>query len=282
LVEAILSYLWTAALSGLIQIGIFIVPGLILAFIINYESAFVQKRALMALGRGWYLGLFGWLGTMVHEIGHAFFCLIFLHKITAIKLFQPDTKTGTLGYVKHSYNPKSLYQVIGNFFIGVGPIVFGTVVIYLLSYLLLGLNPFELVVKLNLGSSSIYSWDALMQIVRVLWSSSVNLLGEVFSGPNFSSWQLYVFIYLVFAIGTSITLSPPDIKGALKGFIVILILIFIFNLATVWMGNFTTNLITVSIGFLVFFYTAVFLILLLNIAFSLLLLLPLSLLGKRR
>ncbi len=282
MVEAILTYLWAAVLAGLVQIGIFIVPGLILAFIINYESAFVQKRALVALGRGWYLGLFGWLGTMVHEIGHAFFCLIFLHKITAIKLFNPDPETGTLGYVKHSYNPKSLYQVVGNFFIGVGPIVFGTDVIYLLLYLLLGLNPFQLAGNLNLGSASIYSWDAFMQIVRVLWSSSASLLREVFSWPNLSSWQLYVFIYLVFAIGSSINLSPSDIKGSFKAFILILILIFIFNLATVWAGNFMTESITASIGFIVVFYTAAFLILLLNIAFSILLLLPLSLLRKHR
>jgi len=280
--EAILSYLWAAALASLIQIGVFLVPGLVLAFILNYESGFVQRRALLTLGRGWYLGLFGWLGTIVHELGHAIFCLIFGHKITAIKLFDPDPATGILGYVEHSYNSKSLYQLVGNFFIGVGPILLGTAIIYLLSYLLLGLNPFQLAANFNSVSSPIYSWDALAQIVQVLWTSSTSLLRDLFSWHNLSTWQLYVFIYLVFAIGSSITLSPPDIKGALKGFWIILILIFIFNLATVWAGNFTSNLVTATVGYLGVFYTAIFLILLLNIAVSVLLLLPLSLLRKRR
>ena len=280
--EAILSYLWAAALASLIQIGVFLVPGLVLAFILNYESGFVQRRALLTLGRGWYLGLFGWLGTIVHELGHAIFCLIFGHKITAIKLFDPDPATGILGYVEHSYNSKSLYQLVGNFFIGVGPILLGTAIIYLLAYLLLGLNPFQLAANFNSVSSPIYSWDALAQIVQVLWTSSTSLLRDLFSWHNLSTWQLYVFIYLVFAIGSSITLSPPDIKGALKGFWIILILIFIFNLATVWAGNFTSNLVTATVGYLGVFYTAIFLILLLNIAVSVLLLLPLSLLRKRR
>ena len=282
MVEAVLSYLWAATLASLIQIGIFIVPGLVLAFIMNYVSGFVERRALLTMGKGWYLGLFGWLGTIVHELGHAIFCLIFRHKITAMKLFDPDPKTGTLGYVEHSYNSTSVYQLVGNFFIGIGPILLGTTVIYLFSYLLLGLNPFKLADNFNIASSHIYSWDALTQIFQILWTSSISLLDEVFFWHNLTTWQLYAFIYLAFAIGSSITLSPPDIKGTLKGFIVILILIFTFNLATVWAGDFISNIVIGTAVYFRVFYTAMFLILLLNIAVSILLLLPLSFLQTLR
>jgi len=281
MVDAILSYLWTATLASLIQIGIFLVPGLILAFIMNYESGFVQRRALLTIGKGWYLGLFGWLGTIVHELGHAIFCLIFRHKITAMKLFDPDPETGTLGYVEHSYNSTSFYQLAGNFFIGIGPILLGMAIIYLLSYLLLGLNPFELANNFNIASSQNISGDTLIQIFQILWTSSTSLLCEVFSWHNLSTWQLYAFIYLAFAIGSSITLSPSDIKGALKGFSVIIILIFIFNLATAWAGDFTSNIVTGTAGYLSIFYTAMFPILLLNIAVSVLILLLLSFLQTR-
>jgi len=281
MVDAILSYLWTATLASLIQIGIFLVPGLILAFIMNYESGFVQRRALLTIGKGWYLGLFGWLGTIVHELGHAIFCLIFRHKITAMKLFDPDPETGTLGYVEHSYNSTSFYQLAGNFFIGIGPILLGMAIIYLLSYLLLGLNPFELANNFNIASSQNISGDTLIQIFQILWTSSTSLLCEVFSWHNLSTWQLYAFIYLAFAIGSSITLSPSDIKGALKGFSVIIILIFIFNLATAWAGDFTSNIVTGTAGYLSIFYTAMFPILLLNIAVSVLILLLLSFLRTR-
>ena len=284
MVEAILSYLWAATLVSLIQIGIFLVPSLILAFIMNYQSGFVQRRALLTMGKGWYLGLFGWLGTIVHELGHAIFCLIFRHKITAIKLFDPNPKTGTLGYVEHSYNSTSFYQLAGNFFIGIGPILFGMAIIYLLSYLLLGLNPFQLANNFNMASSQDISWETLRQIFQILWTSSNSLMREVFSWHNLSTWQLYAFIYLAFAIGSSITLSPADIKGTLKGFSVIvavIILIFIFNLVTAWMGDFSSDLVTRATGYMSIFYTAMFLILLLNIAASVLVLLPLSFLRTR-
>ncbi len=282
MIESVLSYIWAATLASLIQIGVFIVPGLVLALIMNYQSEFTIRRALLALGDRWYLGLFGWLGTIVHELGHVIFCLIFGHKITAMKLFSPDLETGTVGYVRNSYNSKNLYQLVGNFFIGIGPIILGTAIIFLLSYLLLGINPFKLAGNSNMASSYIPSWDALMQIFQILWTSSTSLLFELFSRHNLSGWQLYVFIYLTFAIGSSITLSLPDLKVALKGFGVIVALIFIFNLGTIWAGDFISNIIIATVGYFRVFYIALFLLLLLNSAVSVLLLLPLSLLRARR
>lgn len=278
MVESILSYLWEAISSTLIQIVIVLGPGLVLAFIMNYEAGFVERRALLIMGRGWYLGLFGWLGTIVHEFGHAIFCVIFRHKITDLKLFDPDPETGSLGYVIHSYNPASIYQLVGNFFIGIGPILLGTAIIYLLSYLLLGLNPFNLADNYKIASSHLNSRDSFMQLFQNLSSSSGSLLIEVFSWHNLSRWQLYAFIYLVFAIGSSITLSQPDIKGTLKGFSMILVLILIFNLATVWAGDFTSHIVTEIVAHCPVFYAVMFLILLLNIAVAGLVLLPLSLL----
>ncbi len=281
MIESILSYLWAATLASFTQISIFLIPGLVLTLIMNYVSTFVQRRALLTIGKGWYLGLFGWLGTIIHELGHAVFCLIFRHKITTLKLFDPDPETGTLGYVEHAYDSSSIYQLVGNFFIGIGPILLGTAIIYLLLYFLLSLNPLRLVDNFSITSSHIYSWDVLSQIFQTFWTSSTNLLSEIFSWHNLSTWQLYVFIYLAFTIGSSITLSPSDIKGSLKGLIVILIVIFIFNLATVWAGDLTSNIFIGTVSYFLVFYIAMFLILLLDILVSILLLLPLSILRTR-
>ena len=63
-----------------------------------------------------------------------YFAYYFKHKINDIKLF--NTKSDTIGYVLHSYDSRSWYQQMGNFFIGVGPIIIGTLIVYLLFILL--------------------------------------------------------------------------------------------------------------------------------------------------
>jgi hypothetical protein len=280
MVDAVLSYLWAAILATLTQIAIFLVPGLVLTLVMNYTSTLMQRRALATIGKGWFLGLFGWLGTVVHELGHALFCVIFRHKITAMKLFDPDPETGTLGYVEHTYDSSNIYQLVGNFFIGIGPILLGTTLIYILLFLLLGLNPFNFVTNVDLAMPHIYSWGVLTTIFQTFWTSSTGLISEIFSGNNLSTWQLYLLIYLAFAIGSSITLSPSDIKGTLKGLSVILILVFIFNLATVWAGDLTSNIFKGTISYFLVFYISMFLILLMDIFVSFVLLLPLSLMTR--
>ena len=133
---------------------------------------------------------------------------------------------------------------------------------------------------MSITSPNIYSWNVLTQILQILWTSSTSLISEIFSGNNLSTWQLYVFIYLAFAIGSSITLSPSDIKGTLKGLSVILILVFIFNLATVWAGDLTSNIFKGTISYFLVFYISMFLILLMDIFVSFVLLLPLSLMTR--
>ena len=280
MVETILLYLWKATLTSLIQIGIFFVPGLVLTLIVNYASSSLQRRALIIIGRGWYLGLFGWLGTIIHELGHAFFCLVFGHKITAMKLFDPDPETGTLGYVQHAYDSSNIYQLVGNFFIGIGPILLGIALIYLLLHLLLALNPFKFALNVSLPTANIYSWDILARIFQTIWTSSSQLIAGIFSRPNLATWQFYVFFYLTFTIGSSIILSPSDIKGTLIGLSVILILFFIFNLATVWAGDFTSNIFTFTISYFLIFYIAMLLILFMN-SLVLILLFPFSMLTHK-
>ncbi|MBN3495850.1 hypothetical protein JL456_23925 [Vibrio neptunius] len=61
--------------------------------------------------------VFGLVGTPIHELSHLLVALIFGHKITGLKLFSWRTS----GYVSHSYNAHSTFQVAGNFFIAMAP-----------------------------------------------------------------------------------------------------------------------------------------------------------------
>lgn len=115
-----------------------------------------------------------------------------------------------LGYVNHSYNPKSFYQRIGNFFIGTGPIWFGIAVLCFVSWLLL---PNE------------------MQISSFL---SMNFWGR---------WQSYVWLYFALTIASHITLSPPDLVGATDGGVAILTITLLCFLLLGWCGEWEHSVI---------------------------------------
>ena len=96
-----------------------VVPWLLLALVMQFISNSLRRSLANIFGVSLYILLTA-PGVAVHELGHALFCIIFRHKIEDMKLFSPE-EDGTLGYVSHTYNTKSIYQRIGNFFIGTGP-----------------------------------------------------------------------------------------------------------------------------------------------------------------
>lgn len=57
----------------------------------------------------------------IHEGSHYLMCKLFNHKIRKA-VFVQKTQNGISGYIEHTYDPKSIYQEIGNFFIGCAPL----------------------------------------------------------------------------------------------------------------------------------------------------------------
>lgn len=151
--------------------------------------------------------LTGFFGTPVHECAHALFCLIFGHRIDEMALFQIDSDDGTLGYVKHSYNPKNVYHLIGNFFIGVAPIVVITAILHILSSFLVP--------------------DMLSSVLSQI--RSINLeggFGEIFSSllgiftsmfAEVGNYKFWIFFVIGIFLCLHMTLSGADIKNALGG-----------------------------------------------------------------
>lgn len=155
----------------------------------------------------------GAIGTPLHECAHALFCLIFGHKINQIKLFQISSDDGTLGFVSHSYNRRNIYQRIGNFFIGIAPIVVISSVLYLLAWLLL--PDFVAQVK---GSFQIS--DFATDIVGI-FEDIFKLVNTFFSCA--ATWQWWLFVIIGMFLALHMTLSAADIKGALDGIVFLLI-----------------------------------------------------------
>lgn len=185
-------------------------PLFLIGFALYWVSKLRNKALTESAGGKACLFLTGWVGTPVHEAGQALFCLIFRHKITEIRFFA-SKKNGTLGHVKHEYNPRSLYQKIGNFFIGVAPMFFGALVIYILLLIFL-------------------PWCVPHDIGEGIGITGLKILKNIFNPNNFGSWRFWVFFYLSLSVASHSAFDSHDLKGAVPSFLILLCLILVVNL----------------------------------------------------
>ncbi len=62
-------------------------------------------------------------------------CVLFRHRIDDFALFEPDRESGRLGYVKHSFRRGNWFEEIGNLFIGIAPLIGGSIALAALLWL---------------------------------------------------------------------------------------------------------------------------------------------------
>lgn len=183
----------------------------------------VERRISRRLSHrfGWRSVLVtGWLGVPIHEVSHLVACWIFGHRVVTYSLFSPDPRTGTLGYVQHAYRRRNLYQLAGNFFIGIAPLVGASVVLLGALYLLLPAARPSLV-----GPATP---EVGAQLVHTVNLAGATLRG-IFTLEHVASWQLWVFLVLALSVGTHLSPSWPDLEGAWPGLLLLALLLFAVN-----------------------------------------------------
>ena len=226
-------YIWESTLNYLTDAAVS--TGIILSFFAVFLLfALGLQLITMSLRRRWYdlLGERSWTilaapGTVIHETGHALFCLLFRHRILEIKFFSPQPD-GTMGMVSHSWDTKSLYQRAGNFFIGMGPVFTGISAIILITALLLP------EVWGELDAPKVYT----MSDLGAAFVSVTCHLIRAFGTPGlWLNWQSWVWLLLVLLIGSHVTLSREDLKNASIGIIIIPVAVLIFDLGIFWYTN---------------------------------------------
>jgi hypothetical protein len=214
--------------------GVFVF-GLLIQFISQLTFHSLEK----SFGsRGIYF--VAWLGTPLHELGHALFCVIFRHRIVEIEFFKPDPVTGTLGYVYHKWNPANPWQVLGNFFIGVGPVILGCGVLFAVFYFLIpGSSGAWSNIMADVGG--VDSGYSIGSYFTVLGSSSLVLVRSIFALHNLATWQFWVFVYLSVCVASNIRLSWADFKGSLSGLGCLVLPFFLLNLVVLIIGSTTSR-----------------------------------------
>ncbi|MGY3414359.1 tryptophan-rich sensory protein [Bacillus mycoides] len=221
-VNSIFQTLLTSVIQLFSLIGVIIVIG----FILGYLESLTRTYWSRAFGRKGFL-LTAWIGVPVHELGHAIMCLVFRHKIIATQFFPTDISQGALGYVQHQYNQKSIYQRIGNFFIGIGPIISGiTALILLMRYFVPeSYSLFNTTLETTIASTSIN-----LDMIQNMFLSTFFLLKSLFTMSNLLTPSFWLFLFIAICISAHIALSKPDIKGSIDGVIVMFIILFLFNI----------------------------------------------------
>ncbi len=199
--------------------GLLILIGIILGVLEGRANLYVQR----VFGRKGIM-LTAWIGTPVHEFGHLIMCYLFRHDVKEFKLLALRRKDGVLGYVQHGWDPKSLYQNIGNFFIGMGPIFSGTAALIMGMYLLLPGSFSSFADFLALEPTRLDS-EILVQIFVL----TAELFGSIFSAENVGNLNFWIYFALAIGISSHMALSKEDLKGASRGLVTIFFFIFLVN-----------------------------------------------------
>lgn len=249
-------------------LGVFFVFG----FLLSKIQRLTQNLYMRSLGWKGILWT-AWIGTPIHEGGHYLLAKLFRHRIESVDLFKPDKESGGLGQVNHSFNPKSGYQRIGNFFIGAAPLIVGSMVLALLLKFLVP-NGGEIFQVLKFSTFSFAN----------IFASLKDIISILFNPSNFSSWKFWLFVYLSFCVCSHLAPSSEDQKGMWKGFAwLVLLLALVNSVFLLFKTDITAYILKVNqyLGFFIGVFSYALFISLLHLVAAYIFLYPLSFLKRK-
>lgn len=196
----------------LLNIGMVLGSMIVGPFFFVYLLATINRdtKAMIAsrFGTGGQL-IFGFLGIILHEASHLLVAIIFGHHILSVRLIRrPTIDNPSLGYVNHTWRADSLYQKIGNLFIGIAPIFGCCTIILLLAKWLLPDIYSQLIVLTQRPLSQLY----------LTW-------------PTFEWGNLLIFGLLTINICIGgFDLSTADYQNATQGLVATILLLIVLTI----------------------------------------------------
>lgn len=206
--------------------GVYIVFGLILDRIEQLNIRYIAS----SLGK---IGIIitGFIGTVIHELSHFVMCVLFGHNVVEVAWFRPiqGMRDGVLGYVRHSYNPNNLYQQVGNFFIGIAPMLLGSIFILIVFKICLPKSARRYTSAISEQRDRVTRDFTLESILKSMFIQAGCLFKILWTKENIQKPGFWIFILIAYSISTHMSLSLADLQGALIGLSVIFIGIVIIS-----------------------------------------------------
>ena len=186
----------------------------------------------------------GGLGVVIHELGHAIFAYLFGHQVTHVQLLNLNYRqSGSLGSVDHRWNDRNVYQMLGNFFIGLAPYYMCSIALYLLQKYLLKaqFSITSLTQSLNINDNI---------SISMIFDSVLDNLKSSFANASLGMIALYIVLTIMIA-STGYDLSRNDFMTVNKG-ILPWIVVLIVSGSIFYLINVKTAIISGSIYFVSF------------------------------
>lgn len=191
---------------------VLVAPFVVFTVLIHFLERLIQIR--LASRFGWKSVLWtGWLGTPIHELSHVVLCKIFRHRVEEVALFEPDLKSGRLGYVKHTWIPGNWFEEVGTFFIGLAPLAGGSLALAGLLWFFFPEAVSNMIASSGIGDDAAES----ASVTSMVFGSVQSLLQDLLAFKNLVSWKFWLFTYLVLCVGSHMAPSRSDYEGASRG-----------------------------------------------------------------
>jgi hypothetical protein len=253
-----------------LQFFIVLGPFLIIAFLLHFVSSWFQISLYNLLGERPYHILFGKLSTIIHEFGHAIFCFIFRQKVRYIDLSRDNAHVG------REIKPGNVFQFIGEFFVGIGPILLSIAILYLLAFLFFKETILLHFTDLETSYLDFETFESIKRFLRILNTTFFAVIYNFFTAENLMNWKFYIFLYALIIAGDSMALSKNDIRIFLPSLTIPLAVFLIFSIFDQIEGKTTDTYVLYSISK---YYSSFISVMLLCLLFNLLINIPLFVLS---
>lgn len=177
---------------------------LLIQFIVLLLLAYLVNYFLVQSFFGYKWRVFVAPGVIVHELSHAFGCLITGAKITKISLFSKDG-----GCVEHQKSP---IPIFGPIIISMAPLIIGIIIFFFLAKII----HLENICNIN--------------------STFINIK-SIYKNIDFTNWGNILIIYLLLSVAVTMTPSWQDLVNIiipiiiLVGIVYLLLLLHIIDFA---------------------------------------------------